>query len=128
MPEERSAPPLRGDEEHLFTEYADRVLRDTRARLITSRANVEDACAFAWSQLIRTQPERDNILSWLRTVAFHQALRLQYNQRDLGVDDITEFADVLPDQRDPIRGVDALLEARDALEPLTQRERSAVLL
>src|SRR4051794_15292379 len=120
MLEERSAPPLGGDEEEMLSQYADRLIRDTSARMRTSRANIEDACAFAWSQLIRTQPERDSVLAWLRTVAFHQVLRLQETQRDLGQDDVAKYADVLEDPRDPIRGADALGEAKAALEPLTQ--------
>jgi hypothetical protein len=41
------------------------------------RALIEDACAFAWRQLLETQPERgERIFGWLRRVAIREAWRL----------------------------------------------------
>jgi hypothetical protein len=49
----------------------------TRHRLRCSEALAEDACAHAWLQLCRTQPERtQNLPGWLRVVALHEGLRL----------------------------------------------------
>jgi hypothetical protein len=42
----------------------------------TSDANVDDACSFAWMQLIRRQPTRATVLAWLTTVAIPEAIRL----------------------------------------------------
>jgi RNA polymerase sigma factor (sigma-70 family) len=67
---------LRGDEAALFAEHHDRLIRIVRWAVRTSDATVEDACSFAWSQLIDCQPERAAILAWLRTVAVREAIRL----------------------------------------------------
>jgi RNA polymerase sigma factor (sigma-70 family) len=68
---------LRGDEAELFRRHADWLVRVTRHRLRCSQALAEDACAHAWLQLCRTQPERtENIAGWLRVVALHEGLRL----------------------------------------------------
>ena len=38
---------------------------------------IEDACSFAWVQLIEAQPERRvGVHSWLITVTIHEAFRL----------------------------------------------------
>jgi len=37
---------------------------------------VEDACLFAWLQLLRRQPDRDHIRGWLCTVARRETWRL----------------------------------------------------
>jgi RNA polymerase sigma factor (sigma-70 family) len=60
------------------------VARDTGA----APALAEDACCFAWLQLLRHQPERERIVGWLRVVARHEALRLlrqQWGTRPLEV-------------------------------------------
>jgi Sigma-70 region 2 len=68
---------LRGDEAELFRRHADWLVRVTRHRLRCSEALAEDACAHAWLQLCRTQPERtQNLPGWLRVVALHEGLRL----------------------------------------------------
>jgi DNA-directed RNA polymerase specialized sigma24 family protein len=36
----------------------------------------EDAVAFAWMKLVRNQPQHDNIVGWLYTVAKHEAFAL----------------------------------------------------
>ena len=46
-------------------------------RLRCSEALAEDACAHAWLQLCRTQPERtENLPGWLRVVALYEGYRL----------------------------------------------------
>jgi DNA-directed RNA polymerase specialized sigma24 family protein len=40
----------------------------------------EDACSFAWLQLLRTQPERDSVFPWLCVVATNEARRLLKGQ------------------------------------------------
>jgi RNA polymerase sigma factor (sigma-70 family) len=68
--------PLRGDESELFRTHNDWLVRLTRRRLRCSWALAEDACAHAWLQLCRSQPERENVIGWLRVVALHEGLRL----------------------------------------------------
>ena len=68
---------VRGDEAELFRRYGDWLVRVTRLRLQCSEALAEDACAHAWLQLCRTQPERSESLpGWLRVVALHEGFRL----------------------------------------------------
>jgi RNA polymerase sigma factor (sigma-70 family) len=47
----------------------------------TSASNVEDACSFAWLQLLRCQPRRATVLEWLSTVAIREAWRLARGER-----------------------------------------------
>jgi hypothetical protein len=35
-------------------------------------ANADEACSFAWMQLLRRQPMRETVLSWLTTVAIRE--------------------------------------------------------
>lgn len=59
-----------GDESELFQRHHQRLLRTVTARIWASQATVEDACAFAWLQLMRCQPERgERLFGWLVTVA-----------------------------------------------------------
>jgi RNA polymerase sigma factor (sigma-70 family) len=71
-----SRPAPRGDEETLYRTHHDRLL-DLVARDVTARRQViEDACAYAWAELLARQPERTSIVGWLRVVARHEAIRL----------------------------------------------------
>jgi RNA polymerase sigma-70 factor (ECF subfamily) len=71
-----SAPTPRGDEEALYRAHHTRLLhlinRDVGARPQV----IEDACAFAWAELLARQPERTSIVGWLRIVARREAIRL----------------------------------------------------
>ncbi|MEN3281381.1 MAG: hypothetical protein V7607_2521 [Solirubrobacteraceae bacterium] len=71
-----SRPTPLGDEETLYRTHHDRLLglvaRDVKAR----RQVIEDACAYAWVELLARQPERTSIVGWLRVVARHEAIRL----------------------------------------------------
>jgi DNA-directed RNA polymerase specialized sigma24 family protein len=68
---------LRGDESELFRRHHRWLMRVTRRRLRCSETLAEDACAHAWLQLCRTQPERTvNLPGWLRVVALHEGFRL----------------------------------------------------
>ena len=75
---------LRGDEAQLFAAYHG-ALRDRVTRHADTRSsNVDDACSFAWLQLLRCQqPERDKTLEWLTTVAIREARRLDRADRRL---------------------------------------------
>ena len=67
---------LRGDEAELFARYHAMLYGRVARWVRTSPANIDDACATAWLQLLRCQPHRDTALSWLTTVAIREAVRL----------------------------------------------------
>ncbi len=75
-----SGPARRGDEAELFERHAKQLLRVVRRAIGGRRAVAEDACSFAWLQLLQTQPERDSIFPWLCVVAINEARRLLKGQ------------------------------------------------
>jgi RNA polymerase sigma factor (sigma-70 family) len=108
------------------------VRRDTGA----SSVLIEDACCFAWLQLLRHQPERENIVGWLRVVARREAFRLLRRDSHLPLDDPVgredgvgslTLAEVVPGDFD----LERTLEAREALRSLAalgwRRRRALVL-
>jgi DNA-directed RNA polymerase specialized sigma24 family protein len=93
MPDRHDTPPPRGDEAELFRQHHDQLLRLVSGRVTAPREVVEDACSFAWLQLLRHQPERgDQLIGWLRLVAERRAWALMRGERralrasDLGGD------------------------------------------
>ena len=44
---------LRGDEDQLFREHASTLRSVVRMKVNTTDDNLDDACAFAWMQLVR---------------------------------------------------------------------------
>jgi len=72
---------LCGDEAELFAAHH-ATLRGRVGRSVhTSASNVDDACSFAWLQLLRRQPRRATALEWLTTVAIREARRLDRGDR-----------------------------------------------
>jgi RNA polymerase sigma factor (sigma-70 family) len=69
-----------GDEPELFRAHHERLLRLVAHDTGPSPDLAQDACCFAWLQLLRHQPERERTFGWLRVVACHEALRLQRQQ------------------------------------------------
>ena len=65
------------DQTQLFDQHARRLNAVVSRSVRTSQANVEDACGFAWLQLIRHQPPRAAALAWLRTTAVREAMKLR---------------------------------------------------
>jgi DNA-directed RNA polymerase specialized sigma24 family protein len=81
MPSSRSRPvALRGDEEELFQEHRERLVRLVRADTRAPRPVCEDAVSHAFEQLCLTQPGRERIAGWLRVVARNEAWRLLRKQ------------------------------------------------
>ena len=67
-------PIARRTEDALFRRHHCALVRAVGRVVHASDALIEDACAIAWLQLIRTQPERTaRLFGWLRTVAIHEA-------------------------------------------------------
>ena len=78
-----SSPAPCGDEAQLFTSHHATLRARVCRHVHTSASNVDDACSFAWLQLLRCQPRRATVLEWLTTVAIHEALRLDRTDRRL---------------------------------------------
>jgi RNA polymerase sigma factor (sigma-70 family) len=112
---------LRGDEAELYRAHEVALRAAVRHRICGSDALIEDACAFAWLQLMRHQPDRGpTLFAWLRTVAVREAFRI-YRQEVHH--DITDLA---PDQ-EPAATLETQLSTRSALRALatmsTHRQR-----
>lgn len=128
---------LRGDEEHLFRNHNDVLVRITTRAAGGSRATAEEACQFAWLALMRSQPDRDRAFAWLIVVARHEAWRLMRgSRREIPSDGRknTEEGDVAQSlgERivDPV-SLELRLEARDALRAvacLPDRQRRPLAL
>ena len=117
----------RGDEAALFEEHHARLIRAVGRAVQAPAALVEDACGWAWEQLVRTQPERTpQLFGWLKTVAIHEAYRLSKLQRREGaLEEVVHLNDhdgsnaggwehVIPGRTD----LDAHLRAKEALATL----------
>lgn len=121
---------LLGDEERLYVANADKLRRVVGAAVRTSEANIEDACSFAWLQLLCHRPRRESVFAWLATVATREAWRLHAQcGRDTHGDDLAALTDPRRDSahRDGIDR-DELLDTLAALEWLHPRRREMLLL
>lgn len=106
-----------GDESALFAQHADRLAAIVRHEVNTSDAVIEDACAFAWAQLLDHQPRRETVLSWLVTVAKREALRLDRIERRTAKLDAEEGEPVEDAALRAVRGdIGDLVELADALD------------
>jgi len=115
-----------GDETELFCRHHDDLLRAVTRRVDASDALIEDACSFAWAQLLRYQPDRGpQLFGWLLTTAIREAYRLsRIERRDAHLEDSglpvkggsphKEWTDVVAD---PHR-LEDVIEARRALAVL----------
>jgi RNA polymerase sigma factor (sigma-70 family) len=115
-----------GDEERLYRDYHQRLSSSVAWAVQADPALIEDACARAWEQLIRHQPQRtERMFAWLRTVAIREAwalARREQREAGRGDDDSRELAESQPAPLD----VDGALETRrapEALAALRDRER-----
>jgi RNA polymerase sigma factor (sigma-70 family) len=111
---------LLGDEGELFARHHATLHARVARWVNTSSANVDDACAIAWLQLVRCQPRSETALSWLTTVAIREAVRLDRGHRRVCHIDV----EVLGNRNvlDPQPQRDAL-DALDALAGLPERQR-----
>lgn len=107
--------PLRGDEADLYAELQPRMLRLLRLRIAGSDALIEDACAFAWLQLLRCQPRRDSVYGWLCKTAIHAAYNLSRRER----------RDIRLDGWAPDTDAESVEPASDPLEVEVERREAA---
>ena len=77
----RSSLQLQGDESWLFEQYSARLERIVASQVGAPEAVIEDACANAWLILLRRQPQRNTVWSWLKVVAIREAWRLAGAER-----------------------------------------------
>jgi RNA polymerase sigma factor (sigma-70 family) len=127
-------PALRGDEAQLFARYNDRLRRVTSITVPTTAANVDDACAFAWSQLIARQPQRRTVFGWLRVVARREAIRLDsIGQRTVELElerqpGLARASEPEHAARRTIDSAQGLLEVRDRLAVLPDDQREVAFM
>jgi RNA polymerase sigma factor (sigma-70 family) len=133
MPAEASASPAqlpaRGDEAHLFATYAPRLRATVRRMVRTSSENVDDACSFAFLQLLRYQPDRDSVYAWLVKVAAREAVKLdRRSRRTLPLEHPDGNHDVVSEPADRADGFALRVEvlaAREAIEAARLSSRQA---
>jgi hypothetical protein len=126
--DEGARPPLRGDEAELFRDFNRQFVRTVQWRTNAPREIVDDACAFAWQQVMRHQPDRDrNWRAWMLTTAEREAWRLreiEASHLSLSVDDDeTPVAWDVPDRRDQLAIRMRLREALGALADVPEGRR-----
>lgn len=126
MPDNRWPEP-RGDEGELFRSFNRELFRRVQADVRTEPEIVADACAFAWSQFLRYQPDRNRSWKgWLTTTAQREAWALVRRERET-VDLIYEPPDTRrPDRADPAEYVplrEDLREVLDAVSELPEYDR-----
>jgi RNA polymerase sigma factor (sigma-70 family) len=110
-------PPQRGDEGELFERYGERLVRIIQGVIGARRHIAEDACSFAWLQLLRFQPARDATFAWLRVVATREAIRLlKAEARDATFEE--NPLDPAPAQVDKRTDLQLTVEVREALEQI----------
>lgn len=101
----------RGDEEVLYRQHHEALVRMVRGRLRVSQEVAEDAVSFAWMQLVRTQPGRENVVGWLYTVAKYEVFAtMRRAQREATVEE-------LPPMAAP-GSVEGIVEARETMVSL----------
>ena len=126
-----STPPQLGDEERLFRTYDKRLRRATQLAVTTSTDIVDDACAHAWMKLLSSQPGRETVFAWLKVVARNEAIRLDRLERGVarvehaGEESLTGQPVA---QRARVETAQGLLEVRERLEQLPERQRELVFL
>jgi DNA-directed RNA polymerase specialized sigma24 family protein len=113
------APPCtRGDEDALYRAHHRELERAVARTVHAPRELIEDACQNAWAIMLRAQPERRSLFSWLYVVATREAFRLcARERRHIHLETMlptSSWEAVLADAF----SIDDFLEARDALEIL----------
>jgi RNA polymerase sigma factor (sigma-70 family) len=115
---------LRGDEDQLYRDHARTLRSVVRMKVNTTDDNLDDACAFAWMQLVRRQPRRDTVFGWLRTVAIREAIRLDRAERGRVCADLDGLEHpALRDLHADPDARDELIDALDTLAGLQDRQR-----
>jgi RNA polymerase sigma factor (sigma-70 family) len=115
-----------GDEAELYARYAPKLGRIVARMVRTSNANVEDACAHAWLQMLRYQPARERLLGWLVLTGTREAVRLDHRARRED-----ELIDARASRRAVTLSIEGRLDvlaAREAIAAAGLRQREAEIL
>lgn len=92
----------------------------------TSPENVEDACSFAFVQLLRHQPNCDSAYAWLVTVAVREAIKLdRQSRRTLPLQTTNGDGDLVPEPVDRTDTLAIRLEMIAAREAITAARLSS---
>ena len=124
---DRHAPADHGDEATIYAEWATRLRRVIAGCVNTSDANIEDACSFAWMQLLRQQPRRETAFAWMVTVAKREAWRLDRADRCEDRDVDGDLDTRVPDPRDVASDREALANVLAQVERLHPRRRQMLM-
>lgn len=126
---ERAELALRGDEGQLFVVHGAKLRSIVGREVRTSEANLDDACSFAWLQMLRYQPERERLLAWLCRTAIREAIKLDRRaQRSCDLVDGGEADIRHADTGNPVDDRLELLTAREAIAAARLRTREAEVL
>jgi DNA-directed RNA polymerase specialized sigma24 family protein len=135
MPDDARGHRYRGDQEELFRSFNDELFGDLTRTVEASRDIIEDACAHAWAQFLRYQPDRDqNWRGWLFRTAQREAWRLSrerwqtYEYREQIDVPGTALAPQPVHALDPILVREALRERLAAIAGLSEEDRRLVAL
>lgn len=83
----------RADQGRLYEQHALALQAVVSRRVHTSPVNVEDACGFAWLQLVRCGNRPASTFAWLCTIAIREALKLHRRAaRTTGLDEVADAA------------------------------------
>jgi RNA polymerase sigma factor (sigma-70 family) len=122
----RAAAAHYGEETQLFERHAAAV-RVTVARAVrTSSANVEDACAFAWLQLLRYRPARESAFAWLCTTAIREAVKLDHRAKRTVSLEVDELPSLVDRRQELDRRIDVLF-SRESIAAARLRPRESRL-
>jgi len=116
----------RPDAEELCAWHARRLHAVVSATVRTSAANVDDACGFAWLQLVRHRPPAAVTFAWLCSTAVREAIKLEHRLvRSIGLD---QPAEVAPDPAFRPEGSLELIAAGEQVRAAGLRRREARVL
>lgn len=113
-------PPQQGDEEHLYRQHQQALLRAVTHVVNAPSELIEDACQMAWTTLLRNQPRRETTFAWLRRVAINEAYRLSaIDRRDARIEHLPPVAA----DDEALDNATRAREALRALAALPERQR-----
>jgi hypothetical protein len=115
----------RTDQPQLFEEHAVRLHAVVSQEVHTSPANVEDACGFAWLQLVRRRPPPAVAFVWLCATAIREAMKL--HRRTSQTVEVASVADVAEDARHRPDVRLELIAAGEAVRRARLRQRETQL-
>lgn len=108
----------RGDETDLFARHHTQLRYHVASYTRAADDLVDDACAFAWAQLLRRQPDRKFVAGWLWRVAVRETHRLQRVERRQQA-----LHEDRSEARDEIEPRQRWLEAMESLSAFRPRQR-----